>query len=300
MKELLVGAHMSIAGGMHLAFERGKKAGCKTIQIFLKSSNQWKAKLLTEEDRVLFQDAHRKSGIEPVMGHDSYLINLGSPNSQLYRKSFDAFIEELKRANWLGVPCLIMHPGAHTGAGIEAGVSSVARALRQAIESVEPPVAILLENTAGQGSSLGSRFEQLAAILEQIGGTDRVGVCLDTCHAFAAGYDIRTEEAYDQTMREFDRLIGLEKIRAFHLNDSTKDLGSHVDRHTHIGKGWIGLDGFRFLINDNRFAAIPKILETPKGAGNREDKRNLATLRKLYLDSKFEIRNSRLEKPNGI
>jgi deoxyribonuclease-4 len=281
MNELLIGAHMSIAGGMHLAFERGKQAGCKTIQIFLKSSNQWKAKLLTEEDQVLFQEAHRKSGIGPVMGHDSYLINLASPNRELYRKSLYAFVEEMQRANYLEVPCLIMHPGAHVGAGMKAGVARVARALRQAIDSVEPPVAILLENTAGQGSSLGSRFEQLAAILEQLGNPDRVGVCLDTCHAFAAGYDIRTADAYDQTMREFDRLIGLGKIRAFHLNDSKKDLGCHVDRHTHIGKGCIGLGAFRCLVNDKRFTAIPKILETPKGTGNREDKRNLATLRKL-------------------
>jgi len=289
MRELLAGAHMSIAGGMHLAFERGKQVRCKTIQIFLKSSNQWKAKHLTEEDRVLFRGGHRKSGIDPVIAHDSYLINLASPDHDLRQKSLDAFIEEMKRANYLGVPCLVMHPGAHMGAGIKAGVAKVAGALKRALDSVEPPVAILVENTAGQGSSLGFRFEQLAAILEQLGNPDRVGICLDTCHAFAASYDIRTEDGYDQTMQEFDRLIGLGKIRAFHLNDSKKDLGSHVDRHTHIGKGCIGLGAFRWLVNDARFSAIPKILETPKGIGTSEDKRNLATLRKLF-DSRFQIK----------
>jgi deoxyribonuclease-4 len=281
MNELLAGAHMSIAGGMHLAFERGKQVRCKTIQIFLKSSNQWKAKHLTEEDRVQFQEARAKSGIGPVLAHDSYLINLASPDRGLRRKSLDAFIEEMKRANYLDVPCLIMHPGAHMGAGIKAGAARVARALGRALDSVEPPVAILLENTAGQGSSLGFRFEQLVAILEQAGNPDRVGVCLDTCHAFAAGYDIRTEDGYGQTMREFDRLIGLGKIRAFHVNDSKKDLGCRVDRHTHIGKGCIGLGAFRCLVNDARFVAIPKILETPKGAGFREDMQNLAILRSL-------------------
>ena len=281
MSELLAGAHMSIAGGMHLAFERGRQVGCKTIQIFLKSSNQWKAKPLTEADRAQFLEAHRQSGIGPVLAHDSYLINLASPDRSLRRKSLHAFMEEMKRANYLGVPLLVMHPGSHIGAGIKAGLTRVADELRHALDSVEPPIAILVETTAGQGSSLGFRFEQLAAILERVGNPDRIGVCLDTCHAFAAGYDIRTEEGYDQTMREFDRLIGLGNIRAFHLNDSKKDVGSRVDRHMHIGKGCIGLGAFRCLVNDARFAAIPKILETPKGEGNREDKRNLATLKRL-------------------
>ena len=281
MNELLVGAHMSIAGGLHLAFERGKRARCKTIQIFLKSSNQWRAKSLTEDDLTLFREAQRKSGIGPVMGHDSYLINLASPDSNLHKKSLHAFIEEMHRANFLGVPCLIMHPGSHMGAGTKAGIRRVAKALRQALDSVEPPISILLENTAGQGNSLGCRFEELAAILEEVGSADRVGVCLDTCHAFAAGYDIRTEGGYAETMREFDRLIGLDRIRAFHLNDSRKELGSRVDRHFHIGKGCIGLEAFRCLVNDTRFEAIPKILETPKGTGIRQDLRNLAVLRRL-------------------
>jgi deoxyribonuclease IV len=281
MRELLAGAHMSIAGGMHKAFERGKEVRCKTIQIFLKSSNQWKARLLTEEDRMLFQEAQSASRIFPVIAHDSYLINLASPDRLLNRKSLDAFIEEMKRANFLGVPYLNLHPGAHMGAGINEGIARVAAALKEALNVVGPPVVLLLENTAGQGSSLGSRFEELAAIMEKVNVPDRVGVCVDTCHAFAAGYELRTEEGYGQTMHEFDRLIGLEKLLAFHVNDSKKDLGSRVDRHFHIGKGCIGLNAFRFLVNDRRFAKIPKILETPKGASNREDKRNLATLRSL-------------------
>jgi deoxyribonuclease IV len=281
MKELLAGAHMSIAGGMHKAFERGSEVRCKTIQIFLKSSNQWKAKPLTEEDRALFREAQSKSRISPVIAHDSYLINLASPDPSLRRKSLDAFIEEMKRANFLGVPYLNLHPGAHMGAGIGEGIARVAAALQEALNEVGPPVILLLENTAGQGSSLGSRFEELAAIMERINIPARLGVCLDTCHVFAAGYEIRTEEGYGDTMREFDRLIGLEKLLAFHVNDSRKDLGSRVDRHFHIGKGCIGLSAFRFLVNDSRFEKIPKILETPKGATNREDKRNLATLRSL-------------------
>lgn len=284
---------MSIAGGIYKALERGKRAGCRTIQIFLKNSNQWKAKTLTEEDRILFQEAQESSGIRPVVAHDSYLINLASPDSHLYRKSLHAFVEEMKRANFLGIPYLVLHPGAHRGAGVRTGITRVAKALRRALDLVEPRVMVLLENTAGQGSSLGSRFEQLAAILEQIRNPDRVGVCLDTCHAFAAGYDIRTEEGYEETIGELDRLIGVKSILAFHVNDSKRDLGSRVDRHCHIGKGFIGIDAFRFLVNDHRFVDVPKILETPKGTGDREDKRNLAVLRSLIRGSDRRKANPR-------
>jgi deoxyribonuclease-4 len=284
MRGLLAGAHMSIAGGLHKAFDRGLQVHCNTIQIFLKNSNQWKAKALTEEDRRLFREAQRRSGISPVLAHDSYLINLASPDPTLYKKSLDAFVGEMERANLLGVPYLVLHPGAHTGDGAGAGIQRVAKALNLALKQAPPPITLLLENTAGQGSSLGSRFEELAAILDRITEEDRVGFCLDTCHAFAAGYDMRTEDGYDRTMREFDRLIGIEKIRAFHVNDSKKDLGSRVDRHCHIGKGFLGLAAFRLLVNDARFAEIPKILETPKGEGDREDRRNLATLRRLIRD----------------
>jgi deoxyribonuclease-4 len=254
---------------------------CRTIQIFLKSSNQWKAKPLTEEDKILFQEAQKTSGIHPVVAHDSYLINLASPDSGLYEKSLAAFIEEMERANFLGVPYLVLHPGAHVGSGVEAGIARIAAALNQAFARVDSPVTILLENTAGQGSGLGYRFEELASIMEKIKEDGRVGICLDTCHAFAAGYDIRTKESYASVMREFDRLIGIKKIRAFHVNDSKKELGSRVDRHAHIGQGFIGLEGFRCLINDKRFMKIPKILETPKGPDLAEDRINLATLRSL-------------------
>ena len=283
MYEILTGAHMSIAGGLHKAFERGGHARCRAIQIFLKNSNQWRARLLTEQDRCLFQEAQKASGIGPVLAHDSYLINLASPESGLYRKSIDAFIEEMQRANFLGVPYLILHPGAHMGTGIEAGVARVAKALNKALARVARPVALLLENTAGQGSSIGFRFEHLAAIMERIRNPLRVGVCLDTCHLFAAGYDIRTEKDYRKTLREFDRLIGIERIRAFHVNDSKKGVGSRVDRHCHIGQGFIGLEAFRCLVNDRRFADIPKILETPKGPGLEEDIMNLATLKSLMI-----------------
>jgi deoxyribonuclease IV len=281
MSELLVGAHVSIAGGMHKAIERGTRLQCRAIQIFLKNSNQWKAKVLTEEDRALFEEARKGSAIRVILAHDSYLINLASPDRELRRKSLNAFVGEMKRANFLGVTDLVLHPGAHMGSGIEPGVSRVAEALNRALDLVEPPVRVLLENTAGQGTCLGHRFEHLAAILERIRGSGRAGVCLDTCHLFAAGYDIRTEQGYVDVLREFDRVVGTGKIMAFHINDSKTDLGRRVDRHFHIGQGRIGLTAFRCLLNDRRFRRIPKILETPKGPGIEEDLMNLSTLKSL-------------------
>ncbi len=280
-RELLVGAHMSIAGGIHKALARAEQAGCTTLQVFLKNSNQWKGKILTEEDRRLYLQAGRRSGISPVVAHSSYLINLASPDPDLNRKSLDAFVEEMERANYLEISGVVLHPGAHMGAGEKKGIERVARALNRALDRVGPPVRILLENTAGQGTSLGHRFEQLAEILERLSNGERVGVCLDTCHTFAAGYDISTEDGYRRTMSEFDRLVGVGRIAVFHVNDCKKDLGSRVDRHTHIGKGHIGLEAFRCLVNDRRFARVPKILETPKGEDLKEDKMNLATLRSL-------------------
>ncbi len=279
--ELLVGAHMSIAGGIHRAFERGLEAGCRALQIFLKNSNQWRGKALTEDDRRLYAEAQGQSGITHVVAHSSYLINLASPEPDLHRRSVAAFAEELTRANFLGVPALVLHPGAHTGSGEAQGVAAVAAGLNRALDMVSKPVAVLLENTAGQGSSIGSTFEQLAGILERVRHPARIGFCLDTCHLFAAGYDISTPAGYRKTLRDFDRIIGLGKIRAFHLNDCRKPLGSRVDRHTHIGEGCIGLEAFRCLVNDRRFAAIPKILETPKGEGPELDLMNLKTLRGL-------------------
>jgi deoxyribonuclease-4 len=281
MKELLAGAHMSIAGGMYRALERGASAGCRTIQVFLKNSNRWAAKPLTEQDRDLFREAQERSAIRPVLAHDSYLINLASPDHGLYEKSVAAFIDEMRRADFLGIPYLVLHPGAHMGSGLEAAMSRVARALDRAVKEVGPSVTVLLENTAGQGSCIGHRFEHLAAILKRMADPARAGLCLDTCHMFAAGYDIRTAKDYRKTMRDFDRVIGPGALKAIHVNDSRKGLGSRVDRHCHIGQGCIGLEAFRCLVNDRRFAGIPKILETPKGPDLEEDRMNLKTLRSL-------------------
>lgn len=279
--ELLVGAHMSIAGGIHRAFERGLQAGCRTLQVFLKNSNQWRAKPLDDEDRRLYMEARNQSGIAPVLAHSSYLINMATPDAALYQRSLAALVEELERAGFLGVPAVILHPGAHRGAGEAAGIAAVAAGLNRAFDRVPPPVSILLENTAGQGSSIGHNFEQLAGILDHVRDAGRIGFCLDTCHLFAAGYDISTEAGYRKTLRLFDRLIGHKKIRAFHVNDCRKRLGCRVDRHTHIGQGFIGLEAFRCLVNDRRFAAIPKILETPKDQDLTQDIMNLHTLRSL-------------------
>jgi deoxyribonuclease IV len=280
-QKLLLGAHMSIEGGIYRAFERGAIAGCNTLQIFLKNSNRWKAKALCEDDRVLYRAAQNKSGISPVVAHSSYLINLASPDPSLWERSVEAFVEEMERANYLTVPSIILHPGAHMGAGEEEGILRVADALTKALARVPPPVRILLENTAGQGTSLGSSLEQLAAILDNVRDAKRIGICLDTCHLFAAGYDIRDEKGFLKTINTVDRLIGISRIGVFHLNDCKKGLGSRVDRHEHIGQGLIGLEGFRALVNDERFKQTPKILETPKGKDLKEDKLNLAILRNL-------------------
>lgn len=278
----LIGAHMSIAGGIHRAFERGERAGCRTMQIFLKNTNQWRAKPLTDDDAALYREARMRSAIDPVVAHSSYLINLASPDSALYEMSLSALREELQRANCLGVPFVTVHPGAHMGAGEQAGIARIRDALNQLLDGVEPPVGILLENAAGQGTALGHRFEQLALILDGVRESRRAGVCLDTCHLFAAGYDIRTEEGYREVIEEFDRLAGIERICVFHVNDCRRELGSRIDRHAHIGKGFIGLQGFRSLINDRRFSHIPKILETPKRKDLKEDRMNLRTLRRLF------------------
>jgi deoxyribonuclease-4 len=280
-RELLIGAHMSIAGGMHRAFEHGARAGCRALQVFLKNSSQWQSRTLTEEDRTLFFEARNESQIRSVVAHDSYLINLASPDPDLFRKSIAALTEEMRRANFLGIGALILHPGAHTGAGEAAGLRRAANGINRALAEVPPPVMLLLENTAGQGTCIGHCFEHLAAILDRVRQADRAGVCLDTCHLFAAGYDIRTSAGYSRTMKKFNSLIGTERIFAFHVNDSRRPLGSRVDRHAHIGQGCIGTEAFRCLLNDRRFFRVPKILETPKGKDLAEDLMNLATLRSL-------------------
>lgn len=284
---LLTGAHMSIAGGMHLAFSRGEEVGCAAIQIFTKNASQWRGKPISAAEADAFRRAWRESSIGPVISHDSYLINLAAPNEEMWRKSIAAFVDEMERCALLGIPELVMHPGAHLGTGEEYGLQRMVAAFREIFSAAPDGVTVLLENTAGQGSCLGYRFEHLAAIMEPV-PTGRFGICFDTCHAWAAGYDLSTAASYEATMAEFDRIIGLKQLRAFHVNDCRKGLGCRVDRHEHIGQGSIGEAGFAALMQDTRFADIPKILETPKGDDGEFDRMNLATLRRLAAGGEGE------------
>ena len=286
-QRLYLGAHMSIAGGLYNAFAQGEAFGCDTIQIFVKSSNQWKAKPLTDEEVQKFKDEQKRTGIEPVVAHDSYLINLGSPDPALLDKSRKSFLMEMERCEKLGIPYLVTHPGSHTGAGEEAGINKIAESINWLLERTDGfAVKVVLETTAGQGTNLGYRFEQLATLIEKSGQPERLMVCYDTCHAFAAGYDITTAEAYKKTFNEFERIIGLKKLAVIHLNDSKKGLGSKVDRHEHIGQGMLGESAFKFIMADMRFKTIPKILETPKGDDGQMDKVNLSLLRKFARSEK--------------
>ncbi|ALC17878.1 endonuclease IV [Desulfuromonas soudanensis] len=277
---LLIGAHMSISGGHHLAFARGEAAGCRAMQIFTKNANQWHAKPIDADAAAAFGAAWKKSPIGPVIAHDSYLINLASADEEKWQKSLAAFADEMERCAALGIGSLVMHPGAHLGAGEDAGLERIVTALRRIFAESPPSVRVLVENTAGQGTYLGGTFEHLAAILEEL-PEGRIGVCFDTCHAFAAGFDLSTAAGYRKTMDDFDRLVGLGRIAAFHINDSQKGLGCRVDRHAHIGQGAMGLEGFGELMRDPRFFSVPKILETPKGDDDSLDRMNLATLRRL-------------------
>lgn len=277
---MLLGAHMSIAGGVYNAFLEGEKVGCTTIQIFTKSSNQWRAKELGEDELVRYHAEQKRTGISPVIAHDSYLINLGSPNPDLLKKSREAFLVEMLRCDKMSIPYLVTHPGAHMEQSEEDGLKTIAASLDWLYENSDNLKAkVALESTAGQGTSLGHSFEQLARMIELCAHPDRIRVCVDTCHMFAAGYDISTPETYEKTFSEFDRIIGLKRLVAIHLNDSKKGLGSRVDRHEHIGKGTIGEKPFGFIMKDKRFENIPKILETPKE--NEMDKINLGILRRL-------------------
>ena len=278
-----LGAHMSIAGGVDKALLRGHQIGCDTIQIFTKNNTQWRAKPLTDREIKTYHQHRATTGIWPVVAHNGYLINVASPQGELYRKSLEALLIEVGRAAALEIPYLIMHPGAHVGAGEADGIKRVVNALDVVLDRTKGfPVVICLETTAGQGSSLGYRFEHLAAIREGVAQRERVGVCVDMCHIFAAGYEIRGRKAYEQTMRHFDDVIGLKHVKCIHLNDSQRELGSRVDRHAHIGQGHIGLEGFRLCLNDPRLRRIPMILETPKGEDPAAaDRRNLGVLRSL-------------------
>lgn len=281
----LFGSHLSIAGGFENAFTKAVEVGCDCLQIFVKNQKQWQAKPLTDEVIRNYKAAQRETKIKPVIAHASYLINLASPNADLYKKSVRAVIDELERCEALGVSGLVLHPGAHMGEGVESGIGRIAAGL----DEIHAATAgfkgkVLLETTAGQGTSIGCEIEHLGAIISRVADADRLGVCLDTCHLFAAGYDLRDPKEYDRTINLLRKQVTLGRIKCIHVNDSKGDCGSRVDRHEHIGEGKIGEAGFKNLVNDPRLAKIPRILETPKGeneSGVEHDIINLRKLRKL-------------------
>ncbi|MBF0633131.1 MAG: deoxyribonuclease IV [Nitrospinae bacterium] len=280
-----IGAHISIAGGVSKAPGRARDVGANAIQIFTKNNTQWRSAPLADKEIAAFHENARTLDVGVFASHTCYLINLASPDETILHKSREAFIDEMDRADALSIPNLVFHPGAHTGAGEEEGLRRIVESLDWACgERPSSKVTLTIETTAGQGTGLGHRFEQIARILGDVKNSDRFGVCVDTCHIFAGGYDIATEQGYADTLREFDRLIGVKRIRLFHVNDSKTPLGSRVDRHEHIGKGKIGLDAFGFLLNDRRFFKTPMILETPKGKDGEEDKLNLGVLRGLMVE----------------
>jgi deoxyribonuclease-4 len=282
---------MSIAGGLPRAVDRAEASRCEALQIFTKSTGQWRAREIPADEVACFRRRVEETGIHPVVAHTSYLINVAAAASALRVQSIAALGEELDRAELLGLDGLVMHPGSYTTGSEKDGLRAIGRAIAGLLKArPRYHVKILLEHTAGQGTNLGYRFEQLAAILDHMAWSPRVGVCLDTCHLLAAGYDLCTDEGYDATFRGFDQIVGLDRLRVFHLNDSKKPCGSRIDRHEHIGKGCLGLEPFRRLLNDARFADLPMLLETPKletpeskrrGDADPWDARNLRTLRKL-------------------
>ena len=276
------GAHMSIAGGVDLAVERAVLVGCEALQLFTKSSNQWKARPLRDDEILRFRDGVERHGLAPVIAHDSYLINVGSPDDALWRRSLEALAEEYARCAALDIAYLVMHPGAHVGSGEAAAIERIARAIDEVL-SAHPRAAtmILLENTAGQGTVIGHRFEHLAMIRRKVRGRRRVGYCIDTQHSFAAGWDLSRAAGYETWVADIERHLGLGNVRALHLNDSKSDCGSRVDRHEHIGRGRIGAGAFWRLANDERFDGLPASIETEKGADCAEDFENLAVLRGL-------------------
>lgn len=294
----LLGAHMSIAGGYYKAVDAAGSFGMEVIQIFTKNNNQWAGKPIVDEDVQQFRDALARHSVGQPISHASYLINLAAPSDELWEKSVEGMVVELRRAEMLGVKYVVVHPGAFTTTCEEEGIERVATAVNRVHEQVHADgfqAEILLENTAGQGSCLGHDFAHLGAMLERIERSDRVGVCFDTCHAFAAGHGFAEAEDFDAMKRTIDGAFGLEKIRAVHLNDSKKARGSRVDRHDHIGEGLIGLEGFRRFVNDSFFGTLPMYLETPKEErdGEHWDAINLRTVRELASGASI------LAKPNG-
>ncbi|MBW2569208.1 MAG: deoxyribonuclease IV [Deltaproteobacteria bacterium] len=281
----LLGAHFSIAKGLHNALYEAKVLNCTALQIFTKSASTWKERIITEDEIDLFLEAKIKTGITSIASHSSYLINLAGYENKKRHMSCSALKQELLRSSMLGIPFVVLHPGSHMGKGEKEGIIRIAGNINK-IFSETPGIKtrLLLETTAGQGSSIGHTFEHLASIIDMIKNKDRVGVCLDTCHIFAAGYDIRTKTSYLKTMETFDKIIGINQLYLIHLNDSKKELDSRVDRHEHIGQGFIGLKAFECLMNDKRFKNIPKIIETPKeNAACDCDKTNLNKLRAMVM-----------------
>ena len=273
---------MSIAGGIPKSLDRAVDVGCNVLQIFVKNNNQWRGRVLLDPEVNEFRQRWSESTIRQVVAHDSYLINLASPKEQLWERSIAAFLDEMERCERLGLSHLVTHPGAHVGAGKAWGIGRIAAALKRILErTASYGVKIALETTAGQGTTLGHRFQHLRDILAGCGSPERIVVCMDTCHVFAAGYDIRTEEGYAGVMDQFDQVVGLEKLEVLHFNDSKRSFGSRVDRHEHIGQGKIGKAGFRWFLNDPRLVQVPKLLETPKENKGEADRRNLKVLRSL-------------------
>lgn len=280
----ILGAHLSIAGGYYKAAEAAGRLGMECVQIFTKNNNQWRAKPLTDDDVQRFQAAVAEAGLCRPCAHASYLINLASPDDDLWRRSIEAFVVELQRAAALGLAGVVVHPGSFVESSEEAGLKRVVTALDEIAQgTADCPAEIWLETTAGQGTNLGWRFEQLQYLIEHAADPGRLGVCVDTCHIFAAGYPLGTPDEYEETIRQLAATVGLDRVRAWHLNDSKKPLGSRVDRHEHIGEGCLGLEPFRHLLADPRFAELPMYMETPKGErdGQDLDAINLATLRGL-------------------
>ena len=277
-----LGAHVSIAGGVALAPARGRQLGCEAIQIFVKNQRQWAAPPLTPAEARAFRAARRRARMRHAFAHGSYLVNLACPDPAGWRQAVDTFTDELRRAAMLGLDALVVHPGSHLGSGVERGLDAIARAIDEALRATRrASVKVALENTAGAGHVLGRTFSEPRAILDRLGHPSRVGVCVDTCHLFVAGYDIRTPSGYALAMAECTEMIGARRVLAFHLNDAKAPLGSGLDRHENIGGGFLGLRPFRLLLHDRRFARVPKVLETPKEPEPTADLRNLATLRRL-------------------
>lgn len=281
-----IGAHLSISGGLHLAIDRAVEAGCGVLQIFTRNANQWKGKMVSDTDVTLFRQKFAASSLHEVVSHDSYLINLAASPGETRDKSLAAFQDELETCARLGINKVVMHPGSHLKDSPEIGLERVITAFDMLFASVPQfEGKVLLETTAGQGSNLGRTFAELQTIINGSHHSHKFGICFDTCHTFAAGYNTATEDGYAATFEEFDRIIGIDKLLCFHFNDSKKGLGSRVDRHEHIGQGTLGLNPFRFILNDSRFKSIPKILETPKGDAGEMDTVNMQVLRDLIQNN---------------